>query len=229
MFKKNLIIIPARKGSKRIRNKNIIKVLKKPLILWTINYAKKILNKDCDLVVTSDCKKIKKICFKENIFFIDRPKKISRDHSSMNDVIFHAYNKLKYEYKYIILLQPTSPLRKLDLVKKSIKILDSKKTFDSLVHLAKDFSFSGKVINDSWIPDFKKNQMLQNIKNKFLSTGNIFVYRSHLYKDKIKNPKKTYGLISNEKWVDIDNHEDLIKLNFYLKKLNNRKILIDNK
>ena len=42
MLKRNLIIIPARKGSKRIKNKNLIKILNKPLITWTINYAKKI-------------------------------------------------------------------------------------------------------------------------------------------------------------------------------------------
>tara|TARA_Y100000992_G_C21223971_1_gene471953 strand:- start:39 stop:182 length:144 start_codon:yes stop_codon:yes gene_type:complete len=45
MFKKNLIIIPARKGSKRIKNKNLVKVLNNPLIKWTINYAKKIKKK----------------------------------------------------------------------------------------------------------------------------------------------------------------------------------------
>ena len=64
MLKKNLIIIPARKGSKRIKNKNLIKVLNKPLITWTINYAKKIKKKSYDIVVSSDCKKIKNICKK---------------------------------------------------------------------------------------------------------------------------------------------------------------------
>ena len=42
---KNLIIIPARKGSKRIKNKNIVSVLNRPLILWTIDYAKKLSKK----------------------------------------------------------------------------------------------------------------------------------------------------------------------------------------
>ena len=41
---KNLIIIPARKNSKRIKNKNFLKVFNKPLIFWTLNYVKK-LNK----------------------------------------------------------------------------------------------------------------------------------------------------------------------------------------
>ena len=45
---KNLIIIPARKGSKRIKNKNLYKVNKKPLIYWTINLAKKL--KKIDLI-----------------------------------------------------------------------------------------------------------------------------------------------------------------------------------
>ena len=43
MLKKNLVIIPARKGSKRIKDKNLVKVLNKPLVLWTINFAKKLL------------------------------------------------------------------------------------------------------------------------------------------------------------------------------------------
>ena len=64
---KNLIIIPARGSSKRIKNKNLVKILNKPLISWTINFAKKLRKKDYDIVVTSDCAKIKKICRIENI------------------------------------------------------------------------------------------------------------------------------------------------------------------
>ena len=51
---KNLILIPARKNSKRIKNKNILKIQKKPLIYWTINFAKKL--KNCDLIIgNSSC------------------------------------------------------------------------------------------------------------------------------------------------------------------------------
>ncbi len=225
---KNLIIIPARKNSKRIKNKNLVRVFNKPLIYWTINFAKKLSKKSYDLVVTSDCDKIAKICDKEKVFFLKRPKKISNDHASMHRVIFHTFNKLKQNYKYIILLQPTSPLRKLNLINKSIKILDNKKNFDSLIHLAKDRSFTGSVINSYWKPDYNLNKRTQDINEKCLPTGNLYIYRSSIYKKKIKPPKRTYGLVTNnEKWVDIDNREDLEILNFYLKDPKIKKMLVN--
>ncbi len=145
----------------------------------------------------------------------------------MHEVIFHALNNFSKNYEYIILLQPTSPLRKLNLVYKSIKILNKNKKFDSLIHLAKDLSFTGRVKNNRWLPDFSLNKRSQDIKGKYLPTGNLYIYRSYLYKNKLQLPKKTYGLISNgEKWVDIDYQKDLWALNFYLKKLKNRRILI---
>ena len=217
---KNLIIIPARKNSKRIKHKNLINILNKPLIFWTIRYAKKLDKNKFDIVVTSDCDRIKEICKKEKIFFLNRPKKLSGDFTSMHDVIFHAFKTLRTSYKYIILLQPTSPLRESNLVKSSIKILEKKKFFDSLIHLGKDNSFTGKVINNRWIPDYNLVTRTQDIKNKFTPTGNIFVYRSHLYKNRVKLPKKIFGLISsNDKWVDLDTYQDLQLLKLYAKTL----------
>ena len=226
---KNIIIIPARKGSKRIKNKNLIKVMNKPLIFWAINFAKKFKKTNFDLIVTSDCKKIEKICLNNKISFLKRTKDISGDKVSMHKVIFNTLKKLDQEYKYIILLQPTSPLRKLDLVSKATKILDKKKNFDSLIHLAHDLSFTGKLEKNFWKPDYDINKRSQDIKDKLVPTGNLFVYRSNLYKKKIKLPKKTYGMTSNsEDWVDIDSEKDLSILNFYLKKSKNRRILVYN-
>ena len=226
---KNIIIIPARKGSKRFKNKNLIKVMKKPLIFWTINFAKKLKNANFDLIVTSDCKKIQKICTNNKIPFLKRSKNISGDKVSMHKVIFNTLKDLDQDYKYIVLLQPTSPLRKLNLVSRAIKILDKKKDFDSLVHLAHDLSFTGKLKKNFWKPDYDLNKRSQDIKDKFVPTGNLFVYRSNLYKKKIELPKKVYGMISNDQvWVDIDTKKDLSILNFYLKQSKNRRILVSN-
>lgn len=227
---KNLILIPARKNSKRIKNKNMVKIKKKPLIYWTINYAKK-FEKDFDIVVSSDCNKIKKICNYEKIFFLKRPKRMSGDNASIHEVIFDTLKKINKQYKYIILLQPTSPLRKKDLIYKALKILNKKKNFDSLIHLAFDTSFTGSIRKNIWKPDYKLNKRSQDINDKLVPTGNLYVYRSHLYDKKIKSPKKIYGLITNNKenWVDIDYESDLAILDFYLKKSKNKRLLVFNR
>lgn len=223
-MKKDLVIIPARKGSKRIKNKNLVKIFNKPLINWTIEYAKKIKTKNVDIIVSSDCNKVKKICFKEKIYFLKRPKKISSDNSKMNQVIFNVLQNLKEKYRYIILLQPTSPLRSISLFRNSLKILNIQKQFDSLIHVAKNNTFIGMIENNMWKPSYTKDIRSQDMKYSYVSTGNLFVYRSKLFEKKIKSPKKTYALTSNQKWVDIDNPEDLLLFKSYLneKKIYNR-------
>ena len=144
----------------------------------------------------------------------------------MHEVILHAKNFKKQNYKYIILLQPTSPLRKLSLLNRSIKILNDKKSFDSLIHLAKDSSFTGAVKNKIWKPEFSYNKRSHDINNKYVVTGNLYIYRA-FYIQKGKISQKTYSLISsNERWVDIDNKEDLKTLNFYLNDTKIKKILV---
>ena len=101
--------------------------------------------KNCDLIISSDCKKVEKLCNKENVYYLKRPNKISSDNTSIYEVIFNTLNKIKKQYNYIILLQPTSPLRKISLVNKAIKILNKNKEFDSLLHLEFDKSFTGKL------------------------------------------------------------------------------------
>jgi len=227
---KNLVIIPARKGSSRIKNKNLSKVFKKPLIYWTINFAKKLKKKNFDIVVSSNCSEIKKICKNEKISYLNRPRKISGGNISMHEVIFDTLKKTRKEYKYLILLQPTSPLRKLSLIYKAIKILDKNNRFDSLINLANDHSYSGKIRNNLWRPDYDLNKRTQDIKDKFVPTGNLFVYRSYLYKNKIIRPKKTYGLIlGNDTWIDIDCENDLMLLDLYLKKPKIKRLLVYNK
>ena len=106
-------LIPARSGSKGLKNKNILNFNKKPLIAWTIETAlkSKYLN---DVYVSSDSPKIIKIAkkFGANVPFV-RPKYLSSDKAKSIDVIIHALNRINKnkKYKYILLLQPTSPLR----------------------------------------------------------------------------------------------------------------------
>ena len=94
-MKKLYAIVPARAGSKRVKNKNIIKIKKLMLIDYTINYLLKI-NKVDKIIISTDIKKIiNKYKKKKKILVIQRPKKISGDKSKSSDLVKHVLQVLK--------------------------------------------------------------------------------------------------------------------------------------
>ena len=113
--RKLLAIIPARGGSKRLPNKNILDLAGKPLIVWTIDAAKK--SKYIDrIVVSTDSSRIAEIALKAGaeVPFM-RPEHLAQDDTSTYDVVDHTLTQLRNygnQYECLLLLQPTSPLRK---------------------------------------------------------------------------------------------------------------------
>lgn len=125
-----LAIIPARSGSKGLPGKNIKELCGKPLIAWTIEHAKSCSHIDRIVVSTDDNEIVeiaKKYC--AEVPFI-RPAELANDTSSTIDVIFHAINWLKehedYRPEYILLLQPTSPLRIAEDIEGAVQRLKEK-------------------------------------------------------------------------------------------------------
>ncbi len=109
--KKNIVaIIPARAGSKRLKNKNILNFKGLPMIAWTIKSAlkSKFIN---DVFVSSESKKILKIAKKYNAKPILRPKKLSADDVPKIEAIRHAIKKLSHKKKIdiVVSLQANSP------------------------------------------------------------------------------------------------------------------------
>ena len=112
--KKILAIIPARGGSKAIPKKNIIDLLGKPLLYYSVKSAKesKYIDK---VIVSTDDDEIAEIGKKlgADVPFL-RPEEISGDKAKSIDAFIHAIKeleKLEEKYDYILLLQNTSPLR----------------------------------------------------------------------------------------------------------------------
>jgi CMP-N,N'-diacetyllegionaminic acid synthase len=136
--KKIIAIIPARAGSKGLPDKNIIDLNGKPLISWTILQAR-----DSDLIdraiVTTDSKRIAFLSEKygADVPFI-RPDKLAEDTTPMIDTLEHALNSIEETYDVVVLLEPTSPLRKKSDIDRGIKkLIDGWDNFDSLVSLGK--------------------------------------------------------------------------------------------
>ncbi|MEA3353987.1 MAG: acylneuraminate cytidylyltransferase family protein [Campylobacterota bacterium] len=123
MNKKFLIIIPARAGSKRLKDKNILDLNGKPLISWSIEAALNLpINKD--IVVSSDSDRVLNIARQYNVKTIKRPKHLADDNSSTIDVVLHTIEQFKKCYDYIVLLQPTSPLRTQQHIEEAIDLLE---------------------------------------------------------------------------------------------------------
>ncbi len=113
--KKILVFIPARGGSKGIPDKNIYPVAGKPLIDWTLEQALALSEADA-VVVSTNCPRIKAEALKyDGITVIDRPEEISQDTSKTIEAVTHTLRVLEKQGKffdYLLLLQPTCPLRR---------------------------------------------------------------------------------------------------------------------
>lgn len=127
----SIIFIPARKGSTGIKHKNLVKLRGKPLINYTLTMCKK-FSKNFFVFISTDSKKIKNYVkkFGFNNEYV-RPKRLSTSKSDIVDAIIHGVEWVKLEKKIevkdVILLQPTSPLRKYKDVIKALKIYKTKK------------------------------------------------------------------------------------------------------
>lgn len=132
MSKKILCIIPARKNSKGIKNKNLYKVNNKPLIYYTLKQAVEIQKKiDIYIHISTDNKKILSYAKQEFNISCDylRPKIISGDKSSMVSTVLHSLNwlkKKKLNFDSVLLLQPTNPVRLSKEILKAISIFKKK-------------------------------------------------------------------------------------------------------
>ena len=162
-----LIFIPARSGSKRIKNKNVRKINGKPLIYWTIKYAKKYIKYNDDIVVSSDSDYIRKISIREKVKFFKRPKNISGDKAEVYFAVVHALNKIKNskKYKYIALLQVTSPIRPKNMISKGVQVLEKNKNFQNLIHLEKtNYKVGSLSKKTEWEPLYGSTSRGQDIK-----------------------------------------------------------------
>ena len=207
---KFLIVIPARKNSKRLKNKNLLKINGKNLLEITVNFALKL---KCiqHVLVSSDIKNIKKHLTQHKKLLIPwvRPKKISQDKSPTVEVLIHAikwYEKNFEKVNYIILLQTTSPIRSLKLTNEAINTFAKSKKNTLIVKEVKS-KIKGKIYIN------KKNKI-------YYPTGSLYIFsRNQLMKKKIYDNNSNI-IIDNNYYrnIDIDYKKDFIRAKEFLEK-----------
>lgn len=207
--KKILGIIPARSGSKGIKDKNIKPLLGEPLIKYTIDAA---LNSNMidDLIVSTDSKTYANIS-KElgaKVPFL-REDYLASDEAKTSDVIIDILEKINEDYDYFILLQPTSPLRNENHIKEAIKLgVDSE--CDSVVSVC-EVDHSPMIMNtldeDLSLFNFIKSSNRRQDNEKFYRiNGAIYISKVNHYKktkDFYLENSKAY-IMDRRDSIDID-------------------------
>jgi len=223
MMNKYLAIIPARGGSKRLPRKNILDLRGKPLIAWTIEAAtkSKYINK---IVVSSDDDEILHISQKYGASIIKRPEELASDTSSTFDTIKHTINNLE-KYDYVVLLQPTSPLRGDKHIDEGIELLESKNA-DAVISVCEvDHSpfWSNTLPKDQSMKNFLKEETLnkrsQDFQTYYRLNGAIYICKVDKFLEQksffLKNNIFAYIMQKRES-VDIDDIMDFRIAEFFL-------------
>lgn len=226
MIKKRsyLAIIPARGGSKRLPRKNVLDLNGKPLIVWSIEAALKSEYID-KVVVSSDDEEILTISKKYGAFVLQRPDDLANDKATTFDAIEHAIKNIQ-RYDYIVLLQPTSPLRNTQHVDKAIELLEFKNA-DAVVSVCEmDHSplWSNTLDDTLSMQGFLKDEVLnkrsQDLETYYRLNGAIYICRT----DKLLQEKSFFlkdnifaYLMDKKSSIDIDEEIDLQYASFLLK------------
>ena len=225
-----ICIIPARSGSKRIKNKNIKLFNGKPIISYAIQLAK-----SCGLfkriVVSTDSYKISKIAKKygAEVPFL-RSKKLASDFAPTADVLIDCINNIssqKTEYHFC--LYPTTTLLfKKDLINSFKKI--KKNNFDLLVAVSnynvspyRAFRFIGKIRIEFKFKKFTRTRF-QDLPRSCQDTGSFYIFKtSNLLKYNGKFPKKTtYYFLDSYRAINIDTESDFKFAEFMFKFMKNK-------
>ena len=228
---KILCLIPARSGSKGIKNKNIINVNGFPMLVWSIKQAKSSkYSKYMKIVLSTDSEEYRKIGIEygaEAPFL--RPEEISGDLSTDQEFIEHAVNYYKEDYKPDIILQlrPTYPTRKVKILDECLDIfLGNRNEYDSLrtvIPFEKSPYKMYRIQNNYLKPLFKEvdnikepyNQCRQILPQTYLHNGYIDILNTEIVKNGTISGEKIYPYIMDKEEIhDIDTIEDLEKIKF---------------
>jgi len=204
---KYLGLIPARGGSKRVRRKNIRMINGKPLIYWSIKYAKESKKLD-KVVVSTEDNEIKKVALEYDAEVLDRPNELAKDNVPDQPVLKHALENIPAEN--IVLLRPTSPIRIYGIIDACIKIYERKKPD----------SFVAGFINKEYEAFSKPFTYSQKEKGWFQNSGCCEIHKADVILSGKPYGKKQYKFLVPDFYnYEIDNEIELIMVDCLMRRL----------
>jgi CMP-N,N'-diacetyllegionaminic acid synthase len=222
---KILAIIPARGGSKRLPRKNVLDLNGQPLVAWSIKAGLRSRYID-KVVVTSDDAEIQGIAKKYGVLCIDRPAELSSDTAATFDAIEHAIENIE-KHDYVVLLQPTSPLRNEKHIDEAIELLKSKKANAVISVCQMDHSpLWSNILDDSlsmknFIRDEAFKKRSQDLENYYRLNGAIYICQveKFLEEKSFFLKEEIFAYKMDRKFsIDIDEESDFLIAEYYAKK-----------
>ena len=215
---KILGLIPARAGSKGIKNKNIIDVGGIPLVEHTFKFASnlKAINK---LALSSDSNKIIEICSKYKKIEVPfmRPKELSTDSANISDVSIHILEHYKKEkFTHLALFQPTTPFRNIDEITNAINVFKkgNVKSIFSVNEITYHPSRCITIKENSYeyvLKPSTKMEGRQFLQKVYSINGSFYMCSIDFLKSNksFMSPNSVPVVFSKESSFDIDDHYDL--------------------
>lgn len=219
---KYLVIIPARGGSKRLPGKNIRLLNGVPLLAYSIAYARQSLP-DSLVYVSTDDEEIARTARLYGAGVIHRPDTLSGDDCPTAPAIEHAVRDRMSQgesFEYVVVLQPTNPLRPGGMMEEADQILSSGR-YDSLFTVSPSPRKLGKITPTGFIPwNYSLGQHSQHMDPLYYENGLLYIthrdpiLRGHLFGDRL------YPLAVDHLYgtLDIDSREDFDLAEYYAQK-----------
>ena len=230
-----LCIIPARGGSKRLKDKNIIPLIGKPIIAYTIEAALQshLANK---IIISTDDEKIARVAMKYDIQVVKRPKEYSTDMAPIEQALRHAVQFLKDEKGYladiVVWLQANIPIRKKGQIDQVLQEM-IRKGADSAVTVypvSQYPQWMKRMDRKGFLLPFLKNvktYRAQDVEPMYLLDGAIVaVKRNVLMRSENRSGvhmflgKRMVGIVQEDRKhsIEVDDGEDLTLARYYFKR-----------
>ena len=207
---KNIAIIPARGGSKRLPQKNIKLLDGFPLLSFSILFAQANSEIIDEIYVSTDDEDIKNIALKYGAKVIDRPKDLSGDLEPTVSALKHVLQSIDSEVDNVVLLQATNPIRPKNLLKEAFEIYQ-KENSNSLFTVSRNHKKFGKITDQKFIPyNYKIGQRSQDIEPLYFENGLLYITKASLILEDIIISEDAFPFEIDHIFasVDIDTQED---------------------
>jgi N-acylneuraminate cytidylyltransferase len=207
---KNIAVIPARGGSKRLPDKNILPLAGIPLLAHSILYAQANTDTIDAVYVSTNDDRIKSIALGYGAQVIDRPEALSGDLEPTASAIKHCLESIGQNVENVFLLQPTNPLRPGQLLSQAYQAYCDN-ACDSLLTVSRSYGKFGKIESNKFVPfTYEPGQRSQDLGPLYFENGLLYISKAELILGAKIISADAFPFVVDHVFatVDIDTQED---------------------